>query len=70
MRTGDMEALVEQLVETVRFLCNETADLVDERSTRPVHPDDAPGIRLKADKIRVAGRTLQGMLDEAHLREK
>jgi hypothetical protein len=65
MQPSDTQALLEQLVGTVEFLCRQTADLVDDRSTRVHNPDDAPGVRLKADEIRVVGRNLLQMLNLA-----
>lgn len=68
MQTEDIQAVIEQLVTTVDLLCKQVADLVDDRSTRALDREDAPGIRLMADKLRAAGRTLQQTLAEATLR--
>ncbi len=64
MQSKDVQAVLEQLVQTVSFLCSETAHLVDDRSDR-AFDKDKPGIRLKANQIRVAGKALQETLEEA-----
>jgi hypothetical protein len=67
MEPGEIKAVLEQLVQTVGILCRETADLVDDYSTRVLR-GSVGEVRLKADKIRVAGRSLQAALDEANPR--
>ena len=67
MQSKDIQAVLEQLVLTVSFLGKETADLVDDYSTR-VQQDAIAGVRRKAEKIREASATLRSMLDEAHAR--
>ena len=69
MELRDIQVVLEELVETVALLCQETAGLVDDYSTRlpsnSVRPDE---VRLKADKLRLAARSLRAVLTEAQTR--
>jgi len=64
MSNGDLQAVVEELIQTVAFLCDETASLVQERAKRePL--EDQDGVRGKAELIRENARSLRAILDKA-----
>jgi len=65
MNEAQMQAVLEQLVTTVSFLCEETASLVNDYARR-VLPDDQPGVYGKSQKILEAGNLLRTMLDTSH----
>ena len=65
MDTRQMQAVLEQLVMTVAFLCNETASLVEERAQRTPEAGQA-GVLGKAEQIRLSADSLRAMLDTLH----
>ncbi len=64
MADEEIKIVLEKLVETVAFLCDETASLVDERARREL-PEDQGGVRLKAEQIRASARSLRQALPKA-----
>jgi hypothetical protein len=65
MDTKQMQAVLEELVMTVAFLCNETASLVEERAIRT--PEDGQaGVLGKAEQIRLSANSLRAMLGTLH----
>ena len=62
MDEHQMQAVLEKLVATVAFLCEETAALVEDRAYRTELVGQA-GVRGKADQIRQHASSLRAMLD-------
>jgi hypothetical protein len=65
MNEDQIQAVLEQLVITVSFLCEETASLVEERAYRTPLEGQA-GVRGKAEQIRQGANSLLAMLDTSH----
>ena len=61
MQPNEIEAVLIQMAETLASLCEQTADLVDDYSTRVVRGKPAD-VRLRADQLRVRARSLQQAL--------
>jgi hypothetical protein len=61
MESEEIKAILEQVVKTVGFVCEETANLVSESATR-VDKHYVAEVRRKSDAIRASGRSLLATL--------
>jgi hypothetical protein len=62
MNEGQMQAVLEELVATVAFLCEETASLIDDRAHR-AELDAQTGIRGRAEEVRKNAHSLHVTLE-------
>lgn len=68
MQPNDMQAVLEQLVQTVSVLCDHTAGLVDA-SVKDVERSSVANVRRDAEQLREAGRVLLSMLGTSQRNE-
>ncbi|CAN5553164.1 hypothetical protein BH10ACI4_BH10ACI4_16390 [soil metagenome] len=62
--TEDLKQVLDKLVKVAEFLCQETADLVDDKAMR-VGREYVPGVRRRASEIREASQELRLVADRA-----
>ena len=60
MTDDEVKLVLDKLVSVTEFLCNETAGLVNDYSTR-VTKEAVAGVRARSEQLRAAGQELRSI---------